>query len=338
MSKFSLILKTFLLFLFVFVLVACQPMPMPATNMDTQAESAISAKPLKIGHSTWVGYGPLYIARDKGFFEEENVEVELIIVEDAKSRFAALAAGQLDGMAVTLDTMTLYWKQNNQFAAVMGIDDSNGGDGVVSNQDIETVADLKGKKVGFSEGSTSHFFISYLLDLAGLSLDDIEAINMTPGDAGAAFVAQQVDAAVTWEPWLTRGKQATHGKILADTSSSPSLIVDVLLFDQEVIETRGDDIQAIIRAYNKAISFWRENPDEGVAIMAAGVGGWLEDPAEFEATLAGVTLLGQAENASFFDGKAQETLSFAIDFWRNQGLITEEFVAEDLINDSFLEK
>jgi NitT/TauT family transport system substrate-binding protein len=63
-----------------------------------------AAEPLKVAHSTWVGYGPLYVAQEKGFFDEEGVEVELVVMEDPKLRFPALAAGQIDVAVSTVDT------------------------------------------------------------------------------------------------------------------------------------------------------------------------------------------------------------------------------------------
>ena len=80
-----------------------------------------------------------------------------------------------------------------------------------------------------------------------MSVDDVIKENMTAADAGAAFVANRVDAAVTWEPWLTRGKATDHGKVLVDTSSTPGVIIDVLAFRSDVVKTRGDDIRKIIR-------------------------------------------------------------------------------------------
>ena len=78
---------------------------------------------LKIGYSVWVGYGPLFIARDKGYFKDEGLDVELVKVEDPKDRFAALNGKQLDGLVSTLDTMTLYWKAETPFAAILGLDE-----------------------------------------------------------------------------------------------------------------------------------------------------------------------------------------------------------------------
>lgn len=330
MKKMFFVAVIFLIVSSLFV-VACEaPTPTESGSSDEAAPTT-----LKIGHSIWVGYGPLYIARDKGYFAEEGVEVELVVVDDVKSRFAALAAGELDGLATTLDTMPLYYNPENQFSSVVLLDDSQGGDGVVANADVTSIAELAGKKVAFLEGSTSHFYITYLLQEAGLSLDDIEAVSMSPGDAGAAFVSQNVEAAVTWEPWLTNGKKADHGQVLVDTSETPGLIVDVLLFSDGVIDGQAEAVQGVVNAYYKAVDFYESNPDEAVEIMAAGVGGWLEDPAEFATTLEGVQLLGQTDNEALFDSTAKETVEFAINFWQEEGSLTSEMTADDLLNNAF---
>lgn len=307
-----------------------------ACVVPAETTTSPAAPTLRLGHSTWVGYGPLYIAQEKGFFEEEGVDVELVVVEDVKSRFAALAAGELEGLATTLDTMVLYHNPENEFSTVVLMDDSQGGDGVIANADIDSVADLSGKKVAFLEGSTSHFYITYLLQEAGLTLSDVETVSMTAGDAGAAFVSQNVDAAVTWEPWLTNGKDTEHGKLLTDTSFTPGLVVDALLFPDALIAEQPDAIQGVVNAYYKAVDFYASDPDEAIAIMAAGVGGWLEDPAEFAATLSGVQLLGRAENEELYNTRAKATTDFAINFWREEGSLTTDIESGDVMNDSFI--
>ena len=166
------------------------------------------ADTVKIAFSTWVGYGPLYIAEQEGFFKKNGVDVELIKMEDPKERFPALMADRIEMIASTVDTALLYMKTPTDFQYVAAIDDFDGGDGIIAKKDITSVADLKGKKVGVNKGSVSEFYLNDLLDKAGLKESDLNVVNMTAGDAGSAFVTGRVDAAVTWEPWLSRGKAA----------------------------------------------------------------------------------------------------------------------------------
>src|SRR5437899_12957544 len=75
--------------------------------------SPAAAETIKIAHSTWVGHGPPYIARDRGFFKNHGVEVELTVMDDAKLRFTALRAGQIHLIPSTVDTALLYVHQPN---------------------------------------------------------------------------------------------------------------------------------------------------------------------------------------------------------------------------------
>lgn len=306
------------------------------------ATHAASMAPLKIGYPVWVGYGPLFLAEKKGFLKELGTSVELINMEDTKTRYPALAAKRIDGMMTTIDTVVQRLKPDFQMAAILPMDDSKGGDGIVARKTIASVKDLKGKKIAFSEGSVSHFFLAYVLQQNGLSLNDVTMVNMTAGDAGAAFVAGKVDAAVTWEPWLTKGKKAPHGKVLVDSSTTPNLIVDVLIFRKDVIKARPKDMENIVQAWGKAVAFWKSNPDEANKIMAEAVGGWLKDSKVFAETLTGIHYYDAAGLKQFFGtpgypGPGVQTTQFAIDLWTKLGKAGMKGVkAADILDGSFV--
>ena len=296
---------------------------------------------LKLAHSTWVGYGPFYIARDKGFFKEEGVDVELSIMEDTPIKMGAFMAGQLDMVASTADEFPIYLKDGKSVRYVLAVDNSKGGDGVVALKEINSVADLKGKKVAFEEGSVSQFFFNAVLKEAGLTQADVEVVNMTATDAGTAFAAKNVDAAVTWEPALSQGANSAHGKLLVSSADKPGLITDVVAISAETAANKSDDVKAFVRGWYKALDFLAKNPDEGYAIMAKGVGGWLEKPENFKATVTGIEYLDKAKNEAFFGTKEApvqiyKTLGFALDIWKGFGRIQVEVKPEDVIDHGFI--
>jgi NitT/TauT family transport system substrate-binding protein len=297
-----------------------------------------AAQTLLVGHSTWVGYGPLFLARDKRFFDEAGVSIELKNFEDPKTRFFALISGKLDGIATTIDTASLYWTPQHPFRSVLGLDDSKGGDGIVAVDSIKTIKDLRGRTVAFNKGSVSHFFLSVLLRKNGLTEKDINGVQMQQDDAGAAFVAHKVDAAVTWEPWLSRAKRTPGGHVLVDSSSTPGLIVDILLFRSDVIKSHPDAVKAAVTGWYKAVDYWKHNPDESDALMAKAVGGWLKDVKTFRETLAGVRFYDQGINQSYFKpgGQIYVTAQNAIDIWKSFGMIREKVAAADLIDPEFI--
>lgn len=314
-----------------------------AAALSAVSGIAAQAEALKLAHSTWVGYGPFYIAQEKGFFEDEGVEIELSIMENTPLKMGALMAGRVDIVASTADEFPTYMRNGKPLNYILAVDNSNGGDGVVSHKDIEGVANLRGRTVAFEEGSVSQFFINALLRREGLTQDDIKMVNMTATDAGVAFAANRVDAAVTWEPHLSQGASTDHGKVLVSSSETPGLIVDVVAVLESTANERRAELEGFVRAWQRSLDFLESNPDEAYQIMADGVGGWLEDPAEFAAAASGIEYLSVERNLEMFGtpdapGLLTATVDNAIAIWSDLDRIKVDGLhSSALINTSFLQ-
>ena len=206
---------------------------------------------------------------------------------------AAQASGQLSGSASTIDEVLKYRPQFC-FKAVAALDDSHGGDGVLVGKDVKSLQELKGKAVAVNEGSTSQFWLSYLLKKNGMKMSDITVQNMTADDAATAFIAGRVPAAVTWEPHLSMVRDKQQGKVLIDSSSTPGVIVDVVALNCSVIEKQPEDVKALVAGLYKAVQYTKDHPEDAYKIMAKGVGGYLSDPKELAAAAQGVRFYDQA--------------------------------------------
>ncbi|MEI7598479.1 MAG: ABC transporter substrate-binding protein [Aestuariivirga sp.] len=299
-----------------------------------------SAGTMRLGMTTWVGYGPMFLARDKGFFKENGLDVELRIIEDAAIYMAAVAAGELDGNASTLDEIMKYRSPEFCFKAVAALDDSHGGDGVLVREDVKSLKDLKGKQVGMNEGSVSQFWFNILLTREGMTEKDLEITNMTADDAAAAFIAGQIPAAVTWEPHLSLVRTKKQGKVLIDSAETPGLIVDVVDLTCDYIKNNPKDVEAFNKGLFKAVEFIKTNPDEAYAIMAKGVGGYLEKPEDFAEAAKGVRFYDQARNIEFFGtpdkGEAKDLMAMGNKIWGGFQKMKMDIGYNDLIDTSFL--
>ncbi|HEX6112346.1 MAG TPA: ABC transporter substrate-binding protein [Geminicoccaceae bacterium] len=297
---------------------------------------AAQAEPLRIGYLTWVGLGPLFVAKEKGLFAKEGIEVELINMAIHEAMYAGLFAGQIDMMDATVDDMLPNYDPEQPYACVFTLTESLGADGIVASNDIQSIADLEGKTVAFAERTVSQFYLNVLLKDAGLSEADIEHVEMSADDAGNAFLMQEVDAAVSWEPWLTQGKEAAHGHLLADTSERPGLVADCLVTRTEVLDHRLAEFKALARAWDAALDYVEAHPDESNEIMARNVGGWLEDPAVFAETLRGVQFYNSARNQEYFGtpdnpGQIHQTAQYGINIWSSLGALDIELTPADVI-------
>jgi NitT/TauT family transport system substrate-binding protein len=281
--------------------------------------AGVQAGTMRLGMTTWVGYGPMFLARDKGFFKENGLDVELQIIEDASLYMAAVAAGQLDGNASTIDEIMKYRSKDFCFKAVAALDDSHGGDGVLVRDGVNSLKDLKGQQVGMNLGSVSQFWFNILLKREGMTEADLEITNMTADDAAAAFIAGRIPAAVTWEPHLSLVRTKKQGKVLIDSSETPGLIVDVVDLTCDYIDKNPKDVEAFMKGLYKAVDFIKTNPDEAYAVMAKGVGGYLEKPEDFAEAAKGVRFYDKARNIEFFGtaekGEAADLIKLGNEIW-----------------------
>ena len=83
---------------------------------------------------------------------------------------------------------------------------------------LQTVADLKGKKIALNKGSNVHYFIVKLFEKHGLAYSDLNLVYLPPADARAAFEKGSVDAWVIWDPFLAAAQQSLDARILADAT------------------------------------------------------------------------------------------------------------------------
>jgi NitT/TauT family transport system substrate-binding protein len=302
--------------------------------------TAVSAGEIKLGMTTWVGYGELFLARDLGYFKDMGLDIGLEIIEEGSLTMAGVASGELQGTAATIDEIMKYRSPDLCFKAVYALDDSHGGDGILTGTDVASFADLKGKDVGLNEGSVSQFWFSILLKQNGMTEADVNVVNMTADDAAAAFMAGQIPVAVTWEPHLTLAKEQKVGKVLISSDETPGLIVDVVALRCDVIENQPEDVKALVAGLQKAHEYLLANQDKAYEIMAKGVGGWLSDPKDFAASAAGVQFYGKERNAEFFkggaDSEAGKLVTLGGEIWGGLGKLQMDVKYDDLVDTSFL--
>jgi NitT/TauT family transport system substrate-binding protein len=293
----------------------------------------------RIGLGPWIGFGPLYLAQEKGFFQEVGIKPELTVITGLAERNSALKSGKIDALAAPVDYFVLSAGNRLETKTVMAIDESVGGDGIVAKKSIKSFQDLKGKKVAFQRGLPGEFFLRTLLEKNGMSLEDFQAVDMETAQAGAAFIAGQVDAAVVWEPWLTKASEQGNGYVLASTKEYPNLIVDCLAFNNQVVEQSPEDVQKIVNVVLKAIAYWEKNPEEANKIMAP----FFEvDAAKYAQILSGARFTNLTRNREYFGTKDKpgpifEVAKQASDIWLKANVIQASVSPESIISTEFID-
>lgn len=305
------------------------------------AASTSVTKPVahyRIGLGPWIGFGPFYLARDKGWFREAGVDVELITLTGLAERNSALKAGSIDGLAAPVDYFVLSAGNHVPTKIVMAVDESAGGDGIVAARQIRNVADLRGKRVAFQRGLPSEFFLRSLLRERGMKLQDLDSVDMETAQAGAAFISGHLDAAAVWEPWLTRAAEQGKGHVLASTKDHPNLIVDCLAFNPPVVDRAPEDVRKIVGALFRAIDYWKSHPAEANRIMAPY---FQISPDKYAAILTGARFSDGARNRAYFGTDGQPGVIFSVaknasELWREAGVTKAPVDPKSIITTRFV--
>jgi NitT/TauT family transport system substrate-binding protein len=279
---------------------------------------------VKVNIVTWPGYGPIYVAQKKGFFKEEGVEVICEIQENTQARHAALVSGEVDLVGITLESVILANAEGVPMQVVGITDISDGGDGIVAKKEIQSVKELKGKRIAFPEGQPSHLFLLYQLDKAGLSAKDVTPVYTDDaGKAGEIFAAGQVDAAVTWEPWLSKASEGGKGHVLVSSKGVKDILIGILAANRNNLPKSKDKLERFFRAWYRSLDYSLAHKPEAVPIMAEG---FKLPNAEFEDMMGGLRFIDKADakrmlGADGKEGEFQAICKYEETLWRNAGVI-----------------
>ncbi len=167
--KFKKLITTAMAVMMVGAMTACSK---PVEEKKSEGTEQVT---LRVGVMGSIDAVPIVIAKEKGFFEEEGVNVDLQIFKAAKDRDAALQAGELDGVLADEVAISIY--QNSEIdMKITGT--TNGSWTLVAGKDsgINSLEDLKGKKMGISERTMIDYLADYIATENGVNTEDVEKV------------------------------------------------------------------------------------------------------------------------------------------------------------------
>jgi sulfonate transport system substrate-binding protein len=185
----------------------------------------------------------------------------------------AMAVGAVD-VGLTGDTPPIFSQVAGapiKYVAQVRLSGKAGGVITPKNSSVQSLKDLKGKKLCYTRGSSAHNSAVVALQSAGLTLDDVESVNLSPADAAAAFAQGGIDGWVIWDPYYTlaiRDQGARKLTGLDQLGGGASFI----LANAKFAETRPDDLKAILTAIADEGNWCKAHTDEVAEITAKASG------------------------------------------------------------------
>ena len=142
---------------------------------------------------------------------------------------------------------------------------------IPNNSQIQTLTDLKGKRIGLTKGSSAHYFVSETLKQAGLTWQDIQPVWLTPADARAALDKNAIDAWAIWEPYISATETQGNAKILFDSKTLPA--VYSFYSAQPQFKTQYPQaVNQIKQVLNETDDWIEQHPEETAQILSESTG------------------------------------------------------------------
>jgi NitT/TauT family transport system substrate-binding protein len=205
-----------------------------------------------------------------GTWAKEGLEIETREFTTGVELFQALVGGSLDVLTTGGVLSNFPARGQGKVFLINDLEYATGQIWVHPEQGINSLKDLKGKKIATTRGTTAHDLLHQALKSVGLdSTRDVEIVNQRMSDAVTGFIAGAVPAVVLWVPFNVPIKaKAPTAKMLVDASSFPSAtIVDGWAARNDFHETQKDVLKRLIRAWMPANDFLLEKPDEALKIL-----------------------------------------------------------------------
>ena len=247
-------------------------------NKSTQASSNENNETvLRIAAQPYPLYTPVYVAYRLGYLDEElnavGAKYEWKSFKSGPLVNEAVAAGEAD-LGFMADLPAIIAKSTGlPIEVVSNVAYGEKGIAVLAKADspIKSVADLKGKKVAYATGSYAQHLLALLLSKEGLTLNDVQSVNLGAGDQPAALASGEVDAIVIWEQYISQLTSDGTAKVIADgTGVKRGNMVTYAVSDYA--NKNPKVIEAYIKALNRADEVKKNEPEKAAEAVAEDFG------------------------------------------------------------------
>lgn len=241
---------------------------------ETKAEEtkAFETAKLRVAYMPNMGSASLAVtAKEKGYFKEMGLEVEMVEFQGGPAEIAAMASGDIDISQIGHGAHALCASGE---AVIFQIDCTSLADAVIGNKTkgVNTIEDLKGKKVAVTSGTSAEIILNLALKSKGMTTDDVELVEMDANGTVSAVISGNVDACATWSPGTgtimkalgDNGVMLANNQDFLDQVTFPSSFITT----QKFADSNHDVLVRFARALQKAGDYRAENIDEVAKLVA----------------------------------------------------------------------
>ncbi|MES2582136.1 MAG: NrtA/SsuA/CpmA family ABC transporter substrate-binding protein [Pseudomonadota bacterium] len=238
-----------------------------ATLAVTLAPLAAFSQEIAIGEGLAVGWSQFYVADHLKLWEKQGLKATAVTFPSGRLVLDAVVGGRvLIGTAA--ETPVVFATLNELPVRILGTLNREEPFDLVATQEIKSIQDLKGKKIGYSQGTNAHYYLSKLLDKAGLKFSDITPVSLTPADFVTSLVNGGLDGFIWTEPHLSQA--IAQGKGRFHTIRTPGLYRTSasIITLQSTLDQKPELVVKALRALLEADAASKKDPATAIRIVS----------------------------------------------------------------------
>ncbi|BBB89616.1 MAG TPA: aliphatic sulfonate ABC transporter substrate-binding protein [Methylomusa anaerophila] len=329
MKKLKFIL---MLILSVILFTGCSTGKESGAKEQPNNTAGITAKELRIATQPIPAYAPIFVAKKQGWLEDKlkqaGVTVKWSSFDAGPPMNESFAAGQQD-IGFLGDSAAIIPKAAGQDTRIVGLcAAAPQGLAIVVPKDskIASAKDLKGKKVAVVKGSFAHHLLVLVLKNNGLTVDDIQFLNLSQADSATALAKGDIDAAAIWEPLITRLEDQGTAKVLVDGTGIKKGLLVIVATNNFAVKN-PEIVKEFLLAYQRGSEFIKSNPQEAAKLIADEV---KISPEQL------VKILPKFDYSPVLHDDDIQELKLGEEFMRNAGIIKSPVDINAFIDSSYL--
>lgn len=293
--------------------------------------------PVKIGINEWTGYDPLILADKIDLFKKNNVQVDIVRFKTTEEEMQALKDEEIHGAGFTLDEVFSLVASGFKGKVVLIVDYSMGGDMIIGQKDIKSIADLQGKTIAYEGSVVGEFLLNRALQTNYIRESSVKLSNINADKWLSAFKEKNVDALVCFNPIANVLLNEQEGNLLFSSADIPFEIIDVLIFSESFYQNNKADIKNLVKAWFDVLTYINTNTIKAAEIISSVKN---ISPEEYTQGQKGLIAPNLKANKSNFDSKSDENIykhsQVIVNYMLSKGLLVNVINSADLFQSEII--
>ncbi len=256
-----------------------------------------SLKPLRVGITSWVGFDVVLYAQASELFKQRGLKVEFVRFDNQQDSSRAVMSDRLDAAFISVWDVMQVDADNRQPVVLMTTNISAGSDGIVAKPEINSLENLRGKRVGAKLGTVNHLILLEALKAHQIKPADVQILDYSNEVAAQKLSSEDIDAAILWQPLLGETAKTINGNVIYTTKQVDSLVIDIFMSNDRTVKAKQAELTQFILAWFDVMHAVETKPNQVFEVVAKKLG---QSSASFASDYAGLKKGDIAMNQRMF--------------------------------------